>query len=75
MGDLPRVTVELDGGPYEAVIAYVAVGVPAYSDVPSVLAGRPTEAEAERSGITMLSVGNWSSFHVEKRYIDGPSNA
>lgn len=72
-----NVTLELDSGPFEMSFAYIPMGEPAFSDVPGIGAACGTYEEAERTGALMLSIGNWRSFRIEKRYgqpelIDGP---
>lgn len=70
-GTLHVVTVELDGGPFDMHFGYVPRGVPSYEDVPGDLGPCPDEGSAELAGALMLSIGNWRSFTVEKRYIGG----
>ena len=68
-GVLHVVTVELDHGPFDMHFGYVPRGVPAYGDVPVDLGPCPDEGSAELAGALMLSIGNWRSFTVEKRYM------
>jgi hypothetical protein len=62
------VTVELGSGPFEMSFYFVAVGDPRYSDVSAQLDPIDTDQEAVLAGATMLMVGNWRSFTVEKHY-------
>lgn len=63
-----HVTVELDSGPYEMEFSYQPIGQPRYGDVPSLIGTFDSENDAELAGARMLSIGNWRSFTVQKRY-------
>lgn len=60
--------------PFHKVV-FIARGEPAFSDVPDAIADHDTYEAAEATGLRMLSVGNWLSFTIEKRYVRSGGDA
>lgn len=65
---LPEVTIETGAGAATLTFGYQAQADVAYSDVPKASRWFATEAAAESYGAWIISLGNWRSFTIEKRY-------